>query len=456
MEAMTKELELTYQAQSSIKREGDFIIIPSFMSYADAASAITNYEEQMEEVDTKAIEFRGHADDMLVALQRGMVSSFGFALGNTVRSFFGTIPGSVAVAVDYDQTISVPYGRIEIPGLPIMFKVGVNTSSSNPMNSKMVVQAECKRKFMPLVDKIEKAVRDELAHNSIFKGKAINSKFEFINVNGFDLSKIVHSQQEGMDIEANILMLIRDTEKAREARLNLKRTILLHGQYGTGKTLTALKVAKVSRSHGWTFLNVMPGDNDISAALNFAKKYQPCVVFFEDIDQVTDGERNTAVNEILNTIDGILSKNAEVITILTTNHVEKVERAMLRPGRIDAVIELGRIDAPALRSIISTTCKSHLEEFDEAELMESVQGYTPAFVVEGCQRAVLYAMAKGHQEITQDDLKFAFCGLRSQYNMMLSERDVKKDTLTESMLHVVKKAVNDVQASNNSDDDEDN
>src|SRR5262249_9702485 len=111
------------------------------------------------------------------------------------------------------------------------------------------------------------------------------------------------------------------------------------------KTLTAYVTAKKSSSNNWTFI-YLDRVAGLHEAFRFAKQYAPSVIFAEDIDRAVNGDdRTTDIDDVLNTIDGIESKGGEIITILTTNHVDQINRAMLRPGRLDAVISIQAPDA---------------------------------------------------------------------------------------------------------------
>jgi len=441
------ELEKMHETQQSIKREGNQIVVPSFMTPMEAAKAIVTWEKMMEEDTQKVIRVRGHKDDLLAAFERAMVGTFGLLCGGAseVMGFFGPmkVPGrSITVQVDYNEEVTVPYGKVAIPGLPIEMEIAVNEHETLPMESELFVKCDYKKKYEPMIDMIEKAVKRELKENPIFKGKAIDSRFKFLHLNGFPLERIAYAEREAEELNVHVFRMIKSTKEARKKGLSLKRTILLHGRYGTGKTLTALKAATLCVENGWTFMNVVPGD-DIATALNFAVKYQPCAVFFEDIDQITDGGRDSKINVILNTVDGLLSKSAQVMTILTTNHVGNIEKAMLRPGRIDAVIEMGVVDKVSLRGLVEGYCGPMLvEEVDAGRLMAVAEGYTPSFVSEACNRAILYSLERGDGKgITNDDLHGSLAGLRSQFELMNAERNVAKPRMESIIGDIVSEVV---------------
>ena len=432
-EQLASELERRHATQNAILREGKQIVIPEFMTLTDASRAIRDWENSMEEDMSRGVAIAGHPSDTLYAFDQAMRRAFGHIFGSSdvVQTFFGAmkIPGQTkSIEIDYHKFISVPFGNVKVPGLPIKMNIGIK-QKKNVMDSVLMINFEYRHKFAPLVSMIEDEINKELANNSVFRGKAIDSQFGFLNLKGFPLDRIVYAKKEKTQLDAHVFRLIKSTKAAKGYGLALKRTVLLLGKFGTGKTLTALLAANVCIENGWTFMSVVPGD-DIAQAILFAKNYQPCVVFFEDIDQVTSGERDSHINRILNIVDGILSKNAEVMTILTTNHAEKIESAMLRPGRIDAVIEMGHIDEESLLGLVKSYCGNMLaDDVNPSDLIEVADDYTPSFIAEACNRAILYAMERidgvsnDGIRITQQDLKGALMGLRSQYNLMTQDRE---------------------------------
>jgi transitional endoplasmic reticulum ATPase len=436
LKALEATLEAEHRAQQGITRTGDKLIIPEFMSFEDAISALTKFLEQSEEESNDRLEMRCHPADGLVAFKRAADAIFGNLMGAslTFNTFFGsfTIPSETRdVAIGYNETMNVPVGHCELPGIPFTMEIGVQEDTKNPRNSLVIVAFSYKRKFQPLIDKLKAAARKELREHSIFKGKAITSRFQFINVAEFPLEKIVYSKQEAKDLQANIFGFVENYDALCKRGMGGKRIVLLAGKYGTGKTLTSLKAADCAIKNGWTFINVLPGD-DITSALNFAKDYQPAMVFFEDIDTVAGGERTEPVNNILNTIDGALSKSSKMIVVLTTNHVEQVSKPMMRPGRIDAVISLGNLDHQACEGLINVYLEGELEgELDLDSIVKAASGYTPAFMVEAIKKSVYYAGVDS--KITSEALVYSLNSLRMQFELMEGEAHHKQPVLDVAM-----------------------
>lgn len=442
---LAKELSQAAEDTSGIIREGDKIVIPQRMELSDAIQTLTMYKRAQEEIQDYMVSFECHPFDGMVCFYRAMKETFGNLLGVSTMSFFGKENGrSYNVPVGPHETVSVPYGPAAIPGLPVEMNVEPNFNGNPP--GSLRVTFTCARMYEPVVRQIEKLTKVELAERSIFKGKSINSKYEFLDLAGFDRGQLVYSAEVERAINANILSPIRDSDKWRLSKSPLKRGILLSGSYGTGKTLTALHTAQVCSDNGWTFINVAPGDN-IVQALQFARKYQPAVVFFEDIDSLTNGDRSDELNQILNTVDGVLGKGDEVITILTTNHIERINRAMLRPGRLDSIIQLGGLDKPALVKLVTVNLtdrkgKSLLSgELDGDALFKAAENYPPAFVKEGVVKAKAYALARGDTMVESQDVANALSELRVQFELMSGKQEVANTSVDKAIRDVMVEAI---------------
>jgi transitional endoplasmic reticulum ATPase len=444
-EQLEKALAERYKMASGVKREGKEIIVPPFMTLTDASKAIAAYEKDMESNEDSFFELHAHPFDCAFAFNNAMSEIYGALISQSTMGFWGPINAkSVVIPTSHKDNIKVPIGAVAVPGLPIKMTVSVyNPNEWHPGEVGTVIQFTNKRKFGPLVQEIEAKTKEYLAKRSLFKGKAIDSAYKFINLDTFSRERVTYSAEQIRQLEANVFTLIKNADAAVAANIPLKRGILLHGPYGTGKTLTALYAASLCVENDWTFILVRPHD-DIDAAIEMAQKLQPACVFFEDIDAAAGEDRDADVNAILNTIDGVLSKDSKVMVILTTNHIEKVNPAMLRPGRLDAVIKLGTLDKAAVIRFV-TDCATDSKGncmiaglMDEDAVFRAAEGYVPAFLKEAVSKATLYSIARGDKthSLTTDDIVSAMNELRPQYEMMVGERTEKKVTVEEMFRNI--------------------
>lgn len=446
METLTKALREEYAASQEIAVSDDGKIhLPAFMNAKDGSEALMKYYNSMEEQTEEIARFTGHLDDVLNAVTSAIEKSFGQALGKSQSfSFFGMeflVPAQTqTITIAYGKTKVVPIGLVQVPGLPLTMDIGYKVNKDDVTRTNVDVTFNFKRMYQPLVDKIKKEANRILKEESIFQGKAINSDFTFMNLDAFDMSRVVYSMAERKNLNALLFNYVSDYQHfTRDLGLPTKRIILLTGRYGTGKTLTALNAAIKCRNSGWTFINVLPG-HDFVNAINFAKRFQPCMVFFEDIDAATGtNKRDDRMNTILNTLDGTLAKDAKIVVVLTTNHLDRVNRAMIRPGRIDAVIEMGLMDQVALKGFVEVYIgKEVADSCNGDRLMEVASDFTPAFVVEALSRTHLYAKAEGRTTVNEEDVLFALSGVRAQYEEMIGSQTIQTSNIQTEFEGLVK------------------
>lgn len=226
--------------------------------------------------------------------------------------------------------------------------------------------------------KIVDRMRELLATNSIYRRKAIKIKFrnadgkrllnpqnpsqfdpslapKFINL-GAKTDEPIFRRDVETQLQTSLYNPILFTDRCIRHGIPLKRGVLLEGVFGTGKTLTAAKLARMCVEHGWTFI-YLENVADLDIAIGLATMYEPAVVFAEDIDRTMGGNRDQHMDRILNMIDGVDSKIHKIMVVLTTNDLDIINPAFIRPGRIDAIIQLQTPDAEAMVRIGRTYSK---------------------------------------------------------------------------------------------------
>ncbi|MBI2982746.1 MAG: CDC48 family AAA ATPase [Chloroflexi bacterium] len=184
--------------------------------------------------------------------------------------------------------------------------------------------------------------------------------------------------------------------------------ILLHGPPGTGKTLLAKALAHASEANfiavkGPQLLSLWVGESERAVREVFKKARQaaPCVLFFDEIDVVAprrggggDGQVvERMVGQLLTEMDGIEDLKG-VVVVAATNRIERVDPALLRPGRFDLEIELPVPDVAARRAILGVhTRKMPLaEDVDLDDLAARTDGFVGADIEAVCRRAALLAI----------------------------------------------------------------
>lgn len=465
MKRVEQVLTDRYQNASGIKREGNVIILPEKGSLEDHIETLTNYKDSLEEVMNTEVVLDAHPDDALYALYKVIEDKFGALMSTMTFSFFGARPGEQrTIRISATETMVVPVGRAEIFGsLPITLWVEPEFDRTNDVGGYVKVTFQHPRKWEPFIKDIEVAILQWIKTKSIFRQKAINSDFSFMDIRYFDPKrKVVYSDLERTKLGGEVFAPIVATEQWRKNGRGLKRGVLLYGDYGTGKSLTLLYIAKLCEKHGWTFINVKPGD-DIARVLRFARRYQPAVVAVEDIDRDTGVQRTDRVNTIINQFDGVVTKHDEVMVVMTTNHKDDIQPAMLRPGRIDTSIEVGVLDPHSTAMVIMNELKDDkgnnmLEgKLDEELVFKHAEGYTKAYLVEAVQRATGYALMRryeevggdfqgdGHVKIVQADIIGGLDGLRDQWNLMRKEREVAAPKIDNVINDIVGEQIKDVK-----------
>jgi transitional endoplasmic reticulum ATPase len=183
--------------------------------------------------------------------------------------------------------------------------------------------------------------------------------------------------------------------------------ILLHGAPGTGKTLLAKALARESEANfisvkGPELLNRWVGESERGVREIFRKARQaaPCIIFFDEIDAIAPprGGGDSAVTErmvsqMLTELDGIEALKG-VVVLAATNRIDRVDTALLRPGRFDFLVEMPRPDATVRRAILDVlTRKMPLgTDVDLAALASESEGWVGADLEGLCHKASMLAI----------------------------------------------------------------
>jgi len=422
---------------TGFRHEGDEIILPANptpMSLSDAINVLQRKDNELSTTINISEIIRGvHFTDGLVAMNKAFRSVFGWAESVSIPTFFGPIhPTSIDVPVGLNKSVRVLHGRFEVPNIDGHFESSVAVEDGIPC---LRIVGETTKQYQPMFEKFAEETRRIAAQESIYRGKAFELKFkngkvspdapEFINIMGAETP--IFSQHVQAAVRANILNPIEYAARCREMKIPLKRGVLLEGPYGTGKTLVSRQTGQTAVANGWTFILVRDACN-VAEAIKFARRFQPAVVFAEDIDREFNGEERTAqIDNILNTLDGVDSKNAEMMVVLTSNHAEQLNPAMIRPGRLDAIISVTPPDAEAVVRLLHHYGRDLIDPAaDYSEVGQELEGSAAAVIREVIERAKLYALSSstgGEQFIlSPEDLLSSAITMRRQMDLLAGRK----------------------------------
>ncbi len=403
-----------------IERTGSKITLPNHPDAMPIQEAIDALMRKLEDEETE-LDVHEVIDafplDGAVAFVKALKQKYGWAASVPTPGFWGPDQPkmlTVDIGPDPEDKIQVPWGGFQIPGIenPIHTDAG-----RGHRGATFVVYGSIRKREAHVLKELADLTRKIVAEESIYRGKAIrlpangnltdfDNPPQFIDTRPIRPEELVLSREVQDQVQVNLWTLIEKTEACRKAKIPLKRGVLLEGPYGAGKTLTSLMTAKKCVDNGWTYI-VLDRASGLKGALEFAKRYEPAVIFAEDIDRTT-GDRNEQANDLLNILDGVLSKNANIMVVLTTNHVEKINQAMLRPGRLDAVISVTAPDAEAVGRLLRIYGAGLIDKKEPlSDVSEKLAGQIPATIREVVERAKLGAVGRDSSKVNQEDLLVA-------------------------------------------------
>jgi SpoVK/Ycf46/Vps4 family AAA+-type ATPase len=258
---------------------------------------------------------------------------------------------------------------------------------------KLYIRGKCQFKFQSLIDSIIDRTKQLLKTDSIYKDLTIEihkdidgGQPSILNLDKYAQEVMILSEKTNYAIRP-LKARILHPEKCKRAGIPMKFGALLEGPYGTGKTLLAFKLAEEANNSGWAAI-YLKSPELLADTLRMAKTLDQngngILVFVEDIDQVTKGERTAALQDILNTLDGGDTKDMNVIALFTTNHLELIDPTFLRVKRIGTIITMPYLDEVTAEAYVSKFCEGIELVGDFAPVYEKIAEakIAPAFMAE--------------------------------------------------------------------------
>jgi hypothetical protein len=413
-------------SEDALIYQGTQFVLPAAMD-GNLPQAIRYLEQVQEENEneheiSRTFPFRPW--DGAAAFNRAMMRVFGTrGTGKATYSFFGKQPPRlISIAIAHDREIQVPWGEIEFSPLNAVFELDFTEDAEHGLVFYLTCTAPKKHRYR--IEGFFDVVAEELRTDSIYRGNAIDAAQHpgFLNPYATKKASVVYAGDVETQLEANIWAPLRHSQTFREQGIPLRRAVLLEGPYGTGKSLAGALTAQVAVENGWTYILVRATD-DPYAALKTARLYAPCVVQIEDLDVLAKNKSRKEIVKLLDALDSVSVKGAEIMAVFTTNFVRDLDKALLRPGRIDAVVRIGELDAEGYERLVKATIQPHLlpHNLDFERIAKAYAGFLPAFAVEATQRAFRYGITRSGsvpEKLFTEDFVAAAEGLRPQLDLM--------------------------------------
>lgn len=303
--------------------------------------------------------------------------------------------------------------------------------------------------FMYLVFARNQGFMSSITGNSKVKpGLQDNTKVTFQDVAGID---------EVKDELREIVDFLKDPSKYQAIGAKVPKGVLLVGPPGTGKTLLAKAVAGEAsvpffRLSGSDFVEMFVGVGAarVRGLFKEARKHAPCLIFIDEIDAVGrhrgaglgggHDEREQTLNQLLVEMSGFDSREG-IIVLAATNRPDILDAALLRPGRFDRQVVLGRPDVRGREAILKVHArgKNFSSDVDLKTIARSTAGFTGADLANLLNEAALLAARKNKTEISMSDLEEAIDKVIAgpeKKSMVISPKD-KKITAYHEMGHAL-------------------
>ena len=275
-----------------------------------------------------------------------------------------------------------------------------------------------------------------------------DAKIRFSNVAGLE--------EEKEELE-EIVDFLKSPKKYTAVGARIPKGVLLVGPPGTGKTLLAKAVAGEA---GVPFFSISGSDfvemfvgvgaSRVRDLFEDAKKNAPCIIFIDEIDAVArrrgtglgggHDEREQTLNQMLVEMDGF-GVNEGIIVMAATNRVDILDPAILRPGRFDRKVTVGRPDVKGREEILQVHVKNKPlgDDVDLKNLAQTTAGYTGADLENLMNEAAIRAAREDRAYIIQEDINKSFIkvGIGTEKKSRIISEKEKKITAYHEAGHAI-------------------
>jgi cell division protease FtsH len=242
-----------------------------------------------------------------------------------------------------------------------------------------------------------------------------------------------------------VVDFLREPKQFERLGAKVPKGVLLHGPPGTGKTLLAKAVAHESGAHFFSqsassFVEMFAGLGAarIRRLFREARKAQPAIIFIDELDAVgarrgsdNNSEREQTLNQLLVEMDGFSSAtDGRVVVMAASNLLEKLDPALLRPGRFDRQVFVSPPDVRGRERIlrVHTANKPLREDVDLYVVAQQTSGLTGADLANICNEAAIFCGRRHGHAVSREDfdnaLERVIAGVQSSTTLSEHERRV--------------------------------
>ncbi len=263
-------------------------------------------------------------------------------------------------------------------------------------------------------------------------------------------------REEKEELE-EIVDFLREPKKYTNLGARIPKGVLLVGPPGTGKTLLAKAIAGEA---GVPFFSISGSDfvemfvgvgaSRVRDLFEEAKKNSPCIVFIDEIDAVArrrgtgmgggHDEREQTLNQLLVEMDGF-GVNEGIIVMAATNRVDILDPAIMRPGRFDRKVHVGRPDVGGREEILAVHAKNKPlgDDVDLKQVAQTTAGFTGADLENLLNEAAIVAARENRSYIVQDDIRKSFVkvGIGAEKKSRIITEKEKKITAYHESGHAI-------------------
>jgi transitional endoplasmic reticulum ATPase len=389
------------------------ILIPNGWSKARAAKLMVKLAQDDEEVTGVNRTFDYLPLDGARAVKNVLKRQFGSVLTQGTQSMWGATPPQlteITTGPHKSDRESVPTGNVMLPTFGDQAYIELGSRRTLEMGTVFSIQGYCKKADEGAMLGLFRMIEEELDSNSIYKGRAITAREvpTFVDVSDIDPADVVYTPEVMEDAAVYVWSNIWYPQQLREIGELGKRLTVVHGKYGTGKTLMAYLTAWYCEQarldpnqEDVTFIMVEAGQDNWRTAFQLARIYGRCIIFIEDVDTLIDTNDPQQVSLLLDLLDGLRAKGLDTSMVFTTNHIDRIHKGALRFGRTDGLIEIGNMDRAGLERLTRRVIANLAADIDFDAVFAACEGFTPSSVKEVLRRSLRRNLYQNQGMITQ-------------------------------------------------------